>query len=342
MSETATAGTAAPSAAHPAPGIAEARAPLLELTDVAKHFPSKDGRGTVKAVDGVSLTLGLGETLGIVGESGCGKSTLARLMLRLIEPTTGQVRFAGEDLLALGPRALRARRRDMQIVFQDPYASLDSRLPVGAIIAEPLEIHRVGDRQRRRQRVAELLSLVGLEADAATRYPHEFSGGQRQRIGIARAIALEPKLVVLDEPVSALDVSIQSQILNLLIDLRVRLGLSYVFISHDLAVVEHVSDRVAVMYLGRVVETTDTAALYAHPAHPYTQALISAVATPDPDRRGRRIVLQGDPPSPESPPSGCPFHPRCPQAMERCTHEVPLLRNLGADGAPHRVSCLLY
>jgi oligopeptide/dipeptide ABC transporter ATP-binding protein len=317
-------------------------APLLELIDVAKHFPSKDGRGTVKAVDGVSLTLGLGETLGIVGESGCGKSTLARLMLRLIEPTTGQVRFAGEDLLALGPRALRARRRDMQIVFQDPYASLDSRLPVGAIIAEPLEIHRVGDRQRRRQRVAELLSLVGLEADAATRYPHEFSGGQRQRIGIARAIALEPKLVVLDEPVSALDVSIQSQILNLLMDLKARLGLSYVFISHDLAVVEHISDRVAVMYLGRVVETTDTAALYAHPAHPYTQALISAVAIPDQDRSRGRIVLQGDPPSPESPPSGCPFHPRCPQAMERCTHEVPLLRNLGADGAPHRVSCHLY
>jgi len=324
---------------RPAPTNA---APLLEVMDVAKHFPSKDGRGTVKAVDGVSLTLGLGETLGIVGESGCGKSTLARLLLRLIEPTSGQVRFAGEDLLALGSRALRARRRDMQIVFQDPYASLDSRLPVGAIIAEPLEIHRVGDRQRRRQRVAELLSLVGLEPDAARRYPHEFSGGQRQRIGIARAIALEPRLVVLDEPVSALDVSIQSQILNLLTDLKARLGLSYVFISHDLAVVEHISDRVAVMYLGRVVETTTTAALYAKPAHPYTQALISAVATPDPGQRTQRIVLQGDPPSPETPPPGCPFHPRCPQAMERCKREIPLLRNIAADGAPHRVSCLLY
>ncbi|MGE0119534.1 MAG: ABC transporter ATP-binding protein [Dongiaceae bacterium] len=324
---------------RPAPTTA---APLLELSDVVKHFPSKDGRGTVKAVDGVSLTLGPGETLGIVGESGCGKSTLARLMLRLTEPTAGQVRFAGEDLLALGSRAMRARRRDMQIVFQDPYAALDSRLPVGAIIAEPLEIHRVGDRQRRRQRVAELLSLVGLEADAATRYPHEFSGGQRQRIGIARAIALEPKLVVLDEPVSALDVSIQSQILNLLMDLKTRLGLSYVFISHDLAVVEHVSDRVAVMYLGRVVETTDTAALYARPAHPYTEALMSAVVEPDPARRAQRIVLQGDPPSPESPPTGCSFHPRCPKMMERCAREPPLLRNIGADGAPHRVSCHLY
>jgi oligopeptide/dipeptide ABC transporter ATP-binding protein len=317
-------------------------APLLELVDVTKHFPAKDGRGTVKAVDGVSLTVGRGQTLGIVGESGCGKSTLARLMLRLIEPTAGQVRFAGEDLLALGASALRSRRRDMQIVFQDPYASLDSRLSVGAIVAEPLQIHRVGDRQERRRRVAELLSLVGLEPDAATRYPHEFSGGQRQRIGIARAIALEPKLVVLDEPVSALDVSIQSQILNLLMDLKARLGLSYVFISHDLAVVEHVSDRVAVMYLGRVVETTTTAGLYAAPAHPYTQALMSAVVEPDPARRTQRIVLQGDPPSPESPPPGCAFHTRCPKAMERCKSDAPILRAIGADGAAHHASCHLY
>jgi oligopeptide/dipeptide ABC transporter ATP-binding protein len=309
---------------------------------VTKHFPAKDGRGTVKAVDGVSLALGQGETLGIVGESGCGKSTLARLMLRLIEPTSGQVRFAGEDLLALRAGALRATRRNMQIVLQDPYASLDSRLSVGAIIAEPLEIHRIGDRRRRRQRVAELLSLVGLEADAAVRYPHEFSGGQRQRIGIARAIALEPKLVVLDEPVSALDVSIQSQILNLLMDLKARLGLSYVFISHDLAVVEHVSDRVAVMYLGRVVETTTTSALYARPAHPYTQALMSAVVEPDPTRRAQRIVLQGDPPSPESPPAGCTFHPRCPKVMQRCRSDVPILRNIGPDGAAHHASCHLY
>src|SRR5262249_33567467 len=225
-----------------------AEAPLLELIDVAKHFPSRDGRGVVRAVNGISLSLDQGETLGIVGESGCGKSTLARLMLRLLQPTRGQVRFAGEDLLTLGAAALRAKRRDMQIVFQDPYASLDPRLSVGSIIAEPLAIHGVGIRPERRRRVAELLALVGLEGDAARRYPHEFSGGQRQRIGIARAIALEPKLVVLDEPVSALDVSIQSQILNLLMDLKARLQLSYLFISHDLAVVEHVSDRVAVMY----------------------------------------------------------------------------------------------
>jgi oligopeptide/dipeptide ABC transporter ATP-binding protein len=312
------------------------------LIDVVKHFPAKGGRGTVKAVDGVTLKLGRGETLGIVGESGCGKSTLARVMLRLVDPTSGRLRFAGEDLLALGPRALRARRRDMQIVFQDPYASLDSRLPVGATIAEPLEIHRIGTRRERRERVGELLTLVGLEADAARRYPHEFSGGQRQRIGIARAIALEPKLVVLDEPVSALDVSIQSQILNLLMDLKARLGLSYVFISHDLAVVEHVSDRVAVMYLGRIVETTSTSRLYAGPAHPYTQALMSAAPEPDPERRAQRILLQGEPPSPESPPSGCAFHPRCPQAMERCRSETPLPRNIAAAGAPHEVSCHLY
>jgi len=327
---------------HPLPPSGAGLAPLLELVDVAKHFPSRDGRGTVRAVDGVSLTLERGETLGIVGESGCGKTTLARLILRLIEATRGQIRFAGEDLLALSAAALRARRRDMQIVFQDLYASLDPRLSVGSIIAEPLAIHGVGVRTERRRRVAELLALVGLEADAAGRYPHEFSGGQRQRIGIARAIALEPKLVVLDEPVSALDVSIQSQILNLLMDLKARLQLSYVFISHDLSVVEHISDRVAVMYLGRVVELTSTPALYAKPAHPYTQALMSAAPAPDPEHRSQRIVLAGEPPSPESPPPGCPFHPRCPQAMERCKSEAPVLRDIGSPSAPHRVSCHLY
>ncbi len=320
----------------------ETSAPLLELIAVTKHFPAKDGRGTIKAVDGVSLRLEHAETLGIVGESGCGKSTLARLMLRLTEPTAGQVRFAGEDLLALGRGVLRSRRRDMQIVFQDPYASLDSRLSVRTIVAEPLEIHRIGDRQQRRRRVAELLSLVGLEPDAGDRYPHEFSGGQRQRIGIARAIALEPRLVVLDEPVSALDVSIQSQILNLLMDLKARLGLAYVFISHDLAVVEHVSDRVAVMYLGRVVETTSTPALYARPAHPYTRALMSAAPEPDPERRAQRIVLAGDPPNPEQLPPGCPFHPRCPQAMERCKLDVPRPCDIGDSGQTHSVSCHLY
>ena len=319
-----------------------ARAPLLELIDVVKHFPSKDGRGTVRAVDGVSLTLGRGETLGIVGESGSGKSTLARLMLRLIEPTAGTVHFDGDELTRLAARTLRAKRRDMQIVFQDPYASLDPRLSVGAIIAEPLEIHGIGDRGTRKRRVAELLDLVGLEADAVTRYPHEFSGGQRQRIGIARAIALEPKLVVLDEPVSALDVSIQSQILNLLLDLKARLQLSYVFISHDLAVVEHVSDRVAVMYLGHIVETTTAPALYARPAHPYTEALMSAAPDPDPERRAQRIVLSGEPPSPETPPPGCRFHPRCPKVMEQCKSVAPATRDIGGSGVPHLVNCHLY
>ena len=314
---------------------------LLELVDLKKHYRSRDGHGTVHAVDGVSLSLEKGETLGIVGESGCGKSTLARLALRLIEPTAGAIRFAGEDLLALRPAALRAHRRDMQIVFQDPYAALDPRLSVGRLIAEPLVIHGVGDRAQRRRRVAELLDLVGLPPDAAGRYPHEFSGGQRQRIGIARAIALEPKLVVADEPVSALDVSIQSQILNLLVDLKARLGLSYIFISHDLSVVEHVSDRVAVMYLGRVVETGDTETLYRAPRHPYTQALLSAAPEPDPARRMARIVLSGDIPSPEDPPPGCPFHPRCPQAMAVCRETYPATRDVGTAGRPHRVDCHL-
>jgi oligopeptide/dipeptide ABC transporter ATP-binding protein len=315
-------------------------APLLELVEVSKHYPSRDGHGTVRAVDRVSLDLRPGETLGVVGESGCGKSTLARLALRLIEPSGGAVRFAGEDLLALSPAALRARRRDMQIIFQDPYASLDPRLSVGRLIAEPLVIHGVGDRARRRRRVAELLDLVGLPAEAAQRYPHEFSGGQRQRIGIARAIALEPRLVIADEPVSALDVSIQAQIVNLLLELKARLGLSYLFISHDLSVVEHVSDRVAVMYLGRVVELADAETLYRSPRHPYTQALLSAVPQRDPARRQARIVLAGDMPNPEEPPPGCPFHPRCPQAQAICRERPPEPRALG-DRPGHRVECHL-
>ncbi len=315
---------------------------LLEVAGLRKHFRGKDGRAVVRAVDGVGFALGRGETLGIVGESGCGKSTLARTVLRLTEPTAGAIRFDGDDLLALDRRALRARRRDMQIVFQDPYASLDPRLTVGAIVAEPLAIHRVGDRRARARRVAELLATVGLEPEAAARYPHEFSGGQRQRIGIARAIALEPKLVIADEPVSALDLSIQSQILNLLVELRRRLGLAYIFISHDLAVVEHVSDRVAVMYLGRIVETAAADDLFDAPKHPYTQALISAIPEPDPARRRERIVLAGDIPNPEAPPPGCPFHPRCPQAMDRCRGEAPPTVDLGAPGRPHLVDCHLY
>ena len=328
--------TAGMTAASPEDG------PLLEIENLTKHFRIRGGAGSVQAVNGVSLHLKRGETLGIVGESGCGKSTLARLILRLIEPTAGAVRFAGEDLMALPLSELRPRRRDMQLIFQDPYASLDPRLTVGAIVGEPLAIHGVGSRKERRERVAELLKTVGLDADATTRYPHEFSGGQRQRIGIARAIALEPKLIIADEPVSALDVSIQSQILELLLDLKSRLSLSYIFISHDLAVVEHVSDRVAVMYLGRIVETTDTESLYRQPAHPYTEALISAVPQPDPERDRTRIVLSGDIPNPESPPSGCPFHPRCPKVLASCPDALPTLKDIGDKAHPHLVACHLH
>jgi oligopeptide/dipeptide ABC transporter ATP-binding protein len=314
---------------------------LLEVEGVSKLFRGKHGRW-LKAVEGVSLALAPGETLGIVGESGSGKSTLGRVMLGLLAPTAGRVRFQGVDLAGLSAAALRRLRRDMQPIFQDPYASLDPRFTVGASIAEPLVIHRIGDAGQRRRRVAALLEIVGLEPDAARRYPHEFSGGQRQRIGIARAIAPEPKLIVADEPVSALDVSIQSQILNLLIELKARLGLSYVFISHDLAVVEHISDRVAVMYLGRVVEMAATAALYRRAAHPYTQALISAIPEPDPEHRRDRIILPGDAPNPEEPPPGCPFHPRCPQAMAHCARLAPPLVDLGTAEAPHPVVCHLY
>ncbi|MBM3583541.1 MAG: ATP-binding cassette domain-containing protein [Alphaproteobacteria bacterium] len=314
--------------------------PILELEGIARTFRARDGRGVVKAVDGVTLTVMPGETLGVVGESGCGKSTLARLMLRLIEPSAGRLRFDGVDLLALDEPRLRAARRHMQLVFQDPYASLDPRMTIGAIVAEPLAIHRIGDAASRRARVAALLGLVGLDADAARRYPHEFSGGQRQRIGIARAIALEPRLVVADEPVSALDVSVQSQILNLLVELKARLGLSYVFISHDLAVVEYMSDRVAVMYLGRVVELADAEALFRAPAHPYTEGLLAAIPDPDPERVRARPPIGGDIPNPERPPPGCPFHPRCPRAVERCRGEVPALRPVGATPS-HWAACHL-
>ena len=310
--------------------------PLLAAENLIKHYKARDGDGLARAVDGVSLTLRKGETLGIVGESGCGKSTLARLVLRLIEPTSGRVLLDGEDILSLKQSTLRRRRRDMQIVFQDPFASLDPRMPVGRIIAEPLDIHGVGSPQERRRKVEDLLLMVGLDRSALERYPHEFSGGQRQRIGIARAIALEPKLLVLDEPVSALDVSIQSQILNLLIDLKSRLDLSYIFISHDLSVVEHVSDRVLVMYLGRIVEEGTATQVLRQPRHPYTEALVSAVPG---TRKGPRIVLKGDPPSPEAVPAGCRFHPRCPKVMEICRHTPP---PSVAQGGSARVECHLY
>jgi oligopeptide/dipeptide ABC transporter ATP-binding protein len=298
---------------------------LLEVSHLSKHYPARDGIELVKAVNNVSLKLEVGRTLGIVGESGCGKSTLARLILRLIEPTAGTIHFNGENLVGLASSVLRRRRRDIQIVFQDPYASLDPRMKVAAIISEPLDIHGIGSRVERKAKVLELLDLVGLDRNAASKYPHEFSGGQRQRIGIARAIALEPKLVVLDEPVSALDVSIQSQILNLLIDLKKRLSLSYIFISHDLSVVEHVSDDVAVMYLGQIVEYGKAAQVLRAPLHPYSQALVSAIPEIDPQKKKQRIVLTGDPPNPEDIPPGCPFNPRCRHVMALCRQTPPEL-----------------
>jgi oligopeptide transport system ATP-binding protein len=315
---------------------------LLRVSGLTKSFPARDGKAEIRAVDNVSLVLERGRTLGIVGESGCGKSTLGRTILKLLEPTAGEVIFDGVDLATLGGRKLRAMRREMQMIFQDPFASLDPRLTVSAIIAEPLVIHNVGDRKSRREAVAELLDMVGLDADAGKRYPHEFSGGQRQRIGIARAVALRPKLIIADEPVSALDVSIQSQILNLLGELKQRLNLSYILISHDLAVVEHLSDAVAVMYLGRIVESAETDDLFARPSHPYTQALISAVPRVTLDESDTRIVLKGEMPNPEHPPPGCPFHPRCPAVMEVCRGVEPPEADIAAPGTAHRVRCHLF
>jgi oligopeptide/dipeptide ABC transporter ATP-binding protein len=318
--------------------------PIVEARGLTKTFPVGRTllgrpRGWVHAVTDVDLVLVPGETLGLVGESGCGKSTLGRLLLRLIEPTAGDVRFEGRSLGALGGRELRALRRSMQIVFQDPYGSLNPRMRVDAIVGEGLLIHRIGTRSERRARVAELLELVGLSPEAAQRYPHEFSGGQRQRIGIARALAVGPKFVVADEAVSALDVSIQAQILNLLQDLRQRLALTLLFISHDLRVVEHLADRVAIMYLGRIVEQGSRATVYGAPRHPYTKALLSAVPVPDPTRKAERQRLAGEPPSPVSPPSGCAFHPRCPFAIEQCRRDVPVLTS-GRDG--HAVACHVF
>ncbi len=309
---------------------------LLEAADLQKHFRTR--AGLVRAVDGVSFTLARGETLALVGESGCGKSTTARLVLRLIEPTAGTVRFDGHDVTAMGGGELRRLRRRMQIVFQDPFASLNPRMTVGATLDEPLRIHGAGDAASRRARVADLLHLVGLAPEHARRFPHEFSGGQRQRIGIARALALEPALVVCDEPVSALDVSVQAQVVNLLEDLQRRLGLSYLFIAHDLAVVKHVATRVAVMYLGRIVELAPRDALFARPLHPYTRALLSAIPRPDPAQKLARQAPSGDVPSPLNPPPGCHFHTRCPFAVDRCRSEAPALRAVapGHLSACHR------
>ena len=320
-------------------------APLLEVEDLTMHFPIMAGVfrrqvGTVKAVDGIDFSIREGETLGLVGESGCGKSTVARTILRLYEPTSGHVRFRGEDIVQLDGEPLRLLRRRMQMVFQDPQASLNPRMTVGSIVSEPLMEHGLGKGQALAPRVEALLESVGLEPSFANRYPHEFSGGQRQRIGVARALALEPEFIICDEPIAALDVSIQAQVVNLLEELQERLGLTYLFISHDLGMVRHIADRVAVMYLGKIVELAPSDRLYVEPMHPYTRALMSAAPVHDPELEAQRerIVLRGDVPSPSDPPPGCPFHTRCPMAVPECSTRAPEWRELRPD---HRVACHL-
>ena len=310
---------------------------ILEVKNLKVHFPVKQGlfsreREFVKAVDGVSFNIAAGETLGLVGESGCGKSTLGRAIMRLVEPTDGQVFLDGEDITRMKGSSLRARRRKFQMIFQDPFGSLNPRMTVEQIVGEALDIHQLTDSKSARQkRISELLRDVGLDPVYAQRYPHEFSGGQRQRIGIARALAVEPELIICDEPVSALDVSVQAQIINLLRDLQQQRGIAYLFVAHDLAVVEHISRRVMVMYLGKIVETADAKAIIREPQHPYTQALISAIPEVDPDSKRQRVVLPGDVPSPIHPPGGCPFHPRCPIAEDKCKTEVPVFREVSHD-----------
>jgi oligopeptide transport system ATP-binding protein len=310
---------------------------LVEVRNLVKHFPVENSDDVVKAVDGVSFDILAGETLGLVGESGCGKSTVGRCILRLIEPTSGEVLFENQDILKLDKNNLRPLRREMQIIFQDPYASLNPRLSILSIISEPLQIHGIGNKSEQKDRVAELLKKVGLDPEYMFRYPHEFSGGQRQRLGVARALALNPKLIIADEPVSALDVSVQAQVVNLLQDLQQEFGLTYLFISHGLAVVEHISQRVAVMYLGKIVEIATAQELYENPQHPYTKALLSAIPIPNPKIKRDRIILKGDVPTPINPPSGCRFRTRCPIASEECAKIEPPMLEV-SDG--HFAACI--
>ena len=325
--------------------------PVLRVENLVKHFGVQRGVvisrtvGLVRAVDDVSFEIARGETLALVGESGCGKSTTGRLILRLMDPPSGAVRFKGDDVASLDKGSLRAMRRHMQIIFQDPYASLNPRMTVGSIVIEPLNVHKIGAPAERRDRAQELMRIVGLNPSFINRYPHEFSGGQRQRIGLARALATNPAFIVADEPISALDVSIQAQVVNLMADLRAQLGLTYLMVSHDLSMVRYISDRVAVMYLGRIVELGNRDPVFDTPLHPYTRALLSAIPTPDPkrERARKRIILEGDVPNPSKPPAGCRFHPRCPIATDLCRQADPPLRDLGATGAlpgaPHLVAC---
>ena len=319
------------------PELQKAPGPLLRAQDMVKHFPVEGSDLVLRAVDGVTFDINQGETLGLVGESGCGKSTVGRCLLRLYEPTSGKIFFENEEITHASNSEMRPVRRDMQVIFQDPYSSLNPRQNILSIVSEPMLIHKIGSKSERQDRVAGLLEKVGLDPSYMRRYPHEFSGGQRQRIGIARALALDPKMIVCDEPVSALDVSVQAQVVNLLQDLQSELGLTYLFISHGLAVVEHISNRVAVMYLGKIVEIADAQELYSDPLHPYTKALLSAIPIPDPKQKRERIVLKGDVPTPIDPPSGCRFRTRCPWAIDDCAKVVPELREITTG---HTAACI--